>query len=359
MRKTLFRLTMLVFLCSNAFAAEVVDTGTLLGEFPVIRWMDNQRVMFLAASGQTCARSDEPDSYKQPLNQIAIFDIQTRQLKWHGEVGVNGLCYADGNITYARRLLSDGFCPKDVWAYFRGRFGEEKAQQPASDVNTYTCLPETQSSPAWLEAAKQSGRFFTPLKPEHGWVEMAYAIRSDGSQIKGVGMAQPVRIFAPDDQGEERPVRGLDVVKLDPRFRHYQFKNAYLLVEHTTLVSMLTGFVRSWWLHPDGRVEPALHYDRALRKGDAHWQENKIIPTLAGYLQIRNRSFSRLPFANAQTGLHLFRPDGSFKKLAGGQIAWNTLAVSPDGCRVAFGADERYAEGRGEYTLKLIDVCKE
>ena len=362
MRQTLFRLMMLLILCSNAFAAEVVDTGALLGEYPVIRWMDNQRVMFLAASGQTCDRKDKPDSYKQPLNRIAIFDTRTQQLSWHGDVGINGLCYADGNIAYARRLVSDGLCPKDEWVYFRGRFGEEKAQQPVPPLDSYSCLPEVQSSPAWLEAARKSGRIFTPLKPEHGWVEMANARRSDGSLEKDLDMMHPARIFARDDQGQGKPVRGLEVVKLGFPWLYYQFKNAYLIEEWATAIPMTTGFVRSWWLYPDGSVEPALHYDRALRKGDTQWVENKIIPTRAGHLQVHERSYSRLPFANAKTGLYLFRPDGSFKKLAGGRIelfALNSQAVSPDGCRVAFGTDEHYAEGREQYTLKLIDVCKE
>jgi len=105
-------------------------------------------------------------------------------------------------------------------------------------------------------------------------------------------------------------------------------------------------------------VEPALHYDRALRKGDTQWVENVILPTRAGYLQVHERSYSRLPFANAKTGLHLFRPDGNFKKIAGGRIELSSFMVSPDGCRAAFGTDERYGDGIQQYALKVIDVCK-
>ena len=358
MNLTRFCLMVLLLLSWPVFAAEPVDSGVLLGKFPVIRWMDNQRVMFLAASGQTCSRSEKPDSYKQPLNRIAIFDSQTRQLTWYGDVGVNGLCYADGNIGYARRLVSNGLCPKDEWVHLRGRFGEEKVQQPPSSLDIYSCLPvtEVQSSPEWLKTARKSGRMFTPLKPEHGWAEMAFARRPDGSRDTFKGM-HPIRVYPAGDSEQGTPVVGLEDVDLRSIWHYSRFKNAYLLEEWVRATPRTVGLVRSWWLYPDGRVEPALHYDRALRKGDTGWVENKIVPTRAGYLQVHERSYSRLPFANAKTGLYMFRPDGTFDKIAGGRIEWTGLTVSPDGCGVAFGSDERYAEGRDQYTLKLIDVC--
>ena len=231
MNLTRFCLMVLLLLSWPVFAAEPVDSGVLLGKFPVIRWMDNQRVMFLAASGQTCSRSEKPDSYKQPLNRIAIFDSQTRQLTWYGDVGVNGLCYADGNIGYARRLVSNGLCPKDEWVHLRGRFGEEKVEQPPSSLDIYSCLPvtEVESSPEWLKTARKSGRMFTPLKPEHGWAEMAFARRPDGSLDISKGR-YPVRMYSPGDPAG-RSVQGLEEVDLGPIQTFSVFKGAYLLAE--------------------------------------------------------------------------------------------------------------------------------
>ncbi|HNP42265.1 MAG TPA: hypothetical protein PKI24_22010, partial [Nitrospira sp.] len=217
-------------------------------------------------------------------------------------------------------------------------------------------FPDELAVPEWLKTARKSGRMFAPLKPEHGWAEVAFARRPDGSLDK-IGGFHPIRVYPAGNSEQGAPVVGLENVDLSPIWHYSRFKNAYLLEEWVGGTPRTVGLVRSWWLYPDGRVEPALHYDRALRKGDTGWVENKIVPTRAGYLQVHERSYSRLPFANAKTGLYLFRPDGSFDKIAGGRIEWTGLTVSPDGCRVAFGTDERYGEGREQYMLKLIDVC--
>lgn len=118
-------------------AIEAIDSGVVLGEYPVIRWMDNERVIFLGASGEHCKREDRPDSYKRPLNRIAIFDTRSRELSWYGEKGIAGLCYAEGNISYARLKVTAGFCPTDEWMYFRGRLGQEAAL-PGVPLDTYS-----------------------------------------------------------------------------------------------------------------------------------------------------------------------------------------------------------------------------
>ena len=255
MRRILFKIVSLL-ISATVCATEVIETGAVLGEYSVIRWMDNQRVIFLAASGQTCDRKDKPDSYKQPLNRIAIFDTRTRQLNWYGDVGINGLCYADGNIAYARRLVSDGLCPKDDWIYLRGRFGEEKEQQPTTSVNAYSCLPEAEknTAPSWLESARKSGRVFRALKPEHGWLEM-FAGDPNYSQQ----MTYPLAIHPPGK--EDKPI-AIDKRVFQPwldqsyhvRFVRYEaFKNAYLLALDDT-----SGRGRDngsfWWLYPDGKI---------------------------------------------------------------------------------------------------------
>ena len=53
-RKVMLCLALLGF---QTFAAEVIDTGTLLGEYSVIRWMDNQRGNHSDPSGTICPGS--------------------------------------------------------------------------------------------------------------------------------------------------------------------------------------------------------------------------------------------------------------------------------------------------------------
>lgn len=300
--------------------------------------------------------------------RLLRYKVSDKSVTDMGQVGA--LCVSDGYLRISR-LSADSFGKAaSDWKFvlYSGSIDKlvEDPPRPVSPPSTnppsFNALsnckfPDELPVPAWLESAKKSGRVFRPLKLEHGWLEMAYARRPDGSFNYALGM-HPIRVYPPDDQGHGKPVLGLEQIDLGPIQTYYAFKGAYLVYERG-VYSSTTGFVRSWWLYPDGHVEPALQYDRALRRGDTLWVEDQIIPTRMGYLQIHERSYSRMPSANAMTGLHLFEPKGSFKKLAGGRIEPTSLAVSPDGCRVAFGADERYVDGAAQYLLKLIDVCKE
>ena len=353
MRRILFKIVSLL-ISATVCATEVIETGAVLGEYSVIRWMDNQRVIFLAASGQTCDRKDKPDSYKQPLNRIAIFDTRTRQLNWYGDVGINGLCYADGNIAYARRLVSDGLCPKDDWIYLRGRFGEEKEQQPTTSVNAYSCLPEAEKNtvPSWLESARKSGRVFRALKPEHGWLEMAihprYGIRANPTF--------PITVHPPglpDSKGY--PVSDVFQKHLGDGFslwspEYVPFKDAYFILLDYYQSSRPPGSPLGWWLYPDGRVEEVTFSNPANQT----W--GNLVFTRAGNLLIR-MSFTKSNFHEA--GIYLDDVKGPLK-LVSGRVQ-DKAFVSPDGCKVAFGNDTRrdIVPGTERHKLQVIDVCPE
>ena len=351
MIKTSFKIALLL-ISTTVFATEVIETGAVLGEYPVIRWMDNQRVIFLAASGQTCDRKDKPDSYKQPLNRIAIFDTRTRQLSWHGDVGVNGLCYADGNIAYARRLVSNGLCPKDDWIYLRGRFGEEKEQQPTTSVNTYSCLPEAEknTAPAWLESAKKSGRVFRPLKPEHGWLEMGYADAFDSHHQR----TYPLAIHPPGSEDKPYPI---DQSQFRPWFekayslhllRYEPFKNAYLLAAPNGMDGHKEGAL--WWMYPDGRLEEFLKF-----KQQGEWNGvsyRNLIPTARDMLIVATKTPPQQNW-----GLYRVTAENRLEIVVKGWAEGGGKAVSPDGCKVAFGIDPRgYPNSR--YQLQIVDVCE-
>lgn len=348
---TLLSLLASLVVSSPACAAEIIDTGAVLGEYSVIRWMDNQRVMFLAASGQTCDRKDKPDSYKQPLNRIAIFDIQSRQLSWYVEVGISGLCYAEGSISYARRKVTDGLCPRDEWSYLRGKFGEEKAL-PGVALDVFSCLPETQvrSNPAWLDAAKESGRVFKPLKPEHGWLEFVGDDRRPSDRAW-----YPVAIHS---QAEQDQATKIDTSSfrpwLDQKYtvrllRYEAFKNAYLVA-----LNDIGGTGRNngglWWLYPDGRLEKILVYGR-----EGNWKSARYynaIPTKTTFLLVG-------------TETHPFDKSGLYRQVAGGELeladkGWaegGAFSLSPDGCKLAYGIDPKGFPNT-LYRLHVLDVCQ-
>lgn len=336
----------------SACASEVIDSGILLGEFPVIRWMDNDRVIFLAASGEHCKRQPRPDSYRQPLNRIAVFDTRTRKLTWYGDTGINGLCYAQGHIAYARRKVEGGYCPSDEWEYFRGIYGQEKLQ-PGVKLERYTCLPESEVRPIprWLEKARQSGRQFKPLKVEHGWVEMAIHSR------RGIraNPTYPIKIYPPGATEEGGfPVSDIFRQHLGEGFslwspEYVSFKDAYFILLDYYQSVRPTGSPLGWWMFPDGRVE-ALVLANPLSQT---W--GNLVFTRSGNLLIR-MSFTRK--THHEAGIYIDDVKGPMNLFSG--RVQEKASVSPDGCKVAFGNDPRpdVAPGSERYILHMIDVCE-
>jgi hypothetical protein len=326
--------------------------------------------MFLAASGQTCDRKDKPDSYKQPLNQIALFDTQTRQMSWYGEKGIHGLCYANGNVSYAQRKVTDGLCQKDEWSYLRGKFGEEKAL-PGVALDVFSCLPETEvrANPTWLveaektsrrselssrtwldEANKPPGRIFKPLKPEHGWLEFVggdrgffdqawypVAIHQPGKEDKGIPINPDV--FQPWlDQGY--------VVRL---LRYEAFKNAYLLGLDDTRGAGDDKTGKLWWLYPDSRIEEIVTYGREKDWKSARY--NTLIPSKTSLFLIGTETHPQ-----GKSGLY-HEVSGRMALVTPGHVAWSAGALSPDGCKLAFGIDPT-GFPNSRYRLQILDNCQ-
>lgn len=124
---------------------------------------------------------------------------------------------------------------------------------------------------------------------------------------------------------------------------------------------MLDGVFRSWWLYPDGRVEPALIYDaRKAYRGNGKWSPTPVFPYRNGYLIAHPRTIDPGWLGDRDAGLYRFDPNGEHERLVRGDIG--PYAVSPDGCKVAFGNDYRIVHARETpltltYAFQLINVC--
>jgi len=356
-----------MLLCLNTAAqgVEIIDTGIIVQEKGMTRssihWWDNDNLL---VAGVQAARPPTDRSGWRLLR----YKPSEKSVTDMGQVGA--LCVSNEHIRLSRLSPESVGKPFSDWKYtlFSGsidKIVEEPPRHPTppspnppsfNELSNCKFPDELPISP-WLEAAKKSGRLFTALRPEHGWAEMEYAQLPEGSPDKFKGM-HPVRIYPPGNSEQAKSVEGLEQIDLGSIWPYFAFKNAYLLDELPRVTPRTTGFVRTWWLYPDGHVEPALQYDRAIRRGDTRWAwaENVFIPTREGFLLVYERLYSRAPLANVKTGLYRYQPDGNFTKVASGGI--EGFAVSPDGCRVAFGADDSYRDGRSQYALKIIDVCK-
>lgn len=343
-----------LLICQGAWSAEIKDSGLELANpvTKVIYWVDDKHVIASIFEQEPWVA---PDGTKKGVESIYVWNIETGEIKRHAGPGTGGLCVGDGFVRYFIRHLGNGKYD-DLDRYY-GPLGQERKVVLSGPLDRDTCklVSELPLIPPWLEEAYKAGRQFIPLQAEHGWVEMSYAKQQNGELDKFKGM-HPIRIYTPGNK-EGLAVNGLEHADLGSIWPYYPFKGAYLLEEWVRTIPSVTGHVRSWWLYPDGRIEPALQYDRVIRKGEIRWSENRFIPTRTGFLLIYERSYGNSPLANGKTGLYRFQADGNFKKITAGSIG--EVEVSPDGCRLALGVDDNYRAGGDRPVLKVIDICKE
>jgi len=210
--------------------------------------------------------------------------------------------------------------------------------------------PYEMTNPAWLDAAKESGRIFKPLKPEHGWLEFVGGDRRSSDRAW-----YPVAIHS---QAEQDQATKIDTSSfrpwLDQKYkvrllRYEAFKNAYLLA-----LNDIGGTGRNngglWWLYPDGRLERILVYGR-----EGNWKSARYynaIPTKTTFLLVG-------------TETHPFDKSGLYRQVAGGELeladkgwaAGGAFSLSPDGCKLAYGIDPKGFPNT-LYRLHVLDVCQ-
>ena len=375
--------SLLLFPCAVQAEAVILDSDLVIVSPYRIRWMDEHRVMFPTRSGTFCERiipstHDKPQAVQlgdslmprsvQPkrnreleLNRLAIFDTRTKKTTFHSAIGIDAPCYANGNIAYFQRVLTDGKCLRDEWERVYGRLGEEKVQ-PKTLISPETCLPRPSNDPEedWAtqvvldELIKNKRRIkMIRLNKSHGWLAML----DEGHDHRPLAVYPPGR--------ESKPILidrapFVDWLSQDAwvNFLHYEtFRGAYLLrasykskVEKTPYEStagiqlfdaVITGL---WWLYPNGKLEHVLTH-RSVWKPE-------LIPVKEGVLV--NQEYNK--------GFYQVKPDGTRSLIYRRDVSLLIEpTVSPGGCKLAFGMRK---EGEGpphlrEDVLRVIDLCAE
>ena len=144
---------------------------------------------------------------------------------------------------------------------------------------------------------------------------------------------------------------------------YYPFKGAYFIWENgfgqTGLIDFeerfqRTGCKEAWWLWPDGRTEEVcIPYIPGARTPSV-----QAVPTARGLFVAFDKSDALTKAGRA--GAYLMTPQG-LVKIFSGVIGYHSLAVSPNGCKVAmaFASSDlawRYV-GPGPRTLRAVDLC--
>lgn len=300
-----------------------------------IGWLDNERIVIVAASGEQYARKD---GAMQPITRVMTINYRTSEKQIFGKVS-GEFCFSQGYVSYA--FLDRA--TDELWMSY-GELGKETTRKIKPGEMNFdrgprgSCRPwsERPKNPSWVKEKTA----IWPLSPYLGLINCNVPAATVRTQyIKA-------RFHKPNDEiGVELPFSCYEV---SSSLKYYPFKGAYFGLEFDFRHPWPVGRQRRvFWLYPDGSVETlVLPYSEAIRE-DA-------IPTAKGIL-----AFARPVDREGDYWVYLITP-AAMKRVLRGHAAGIT---SPDGCKVAMTHDPDFKariEGRtvaSRGTLKVLELC--
>ncbi len=357
------RVVLMLFAVAGCDAQEtpsrygVIDSGFGAYDQPVF-WLDERRVIFEGYAGpepETVEAQDELD------HSLYVWDTSTGEVTRYVE-GAQRLCLADGYIYYITDEQIERGKPEDVGEnesvtrWMEGAFGEETERR--------FVFSGTQEYRRWRRDHERSpltgcrlverpegmaGRVWVPLRSEHGYVDMGPMSASSaeaGVTFFRAGASEPIGLPFNRQQVGPASVE-----------HYYAFNDSYLLAQYAGANDRWkeSNCGAVWWLWLSGETErhcvPAGPW---AEHGSALFDASK-----AGLLYTSHGTAS--PSDPGHAGVYLVGQgeDPTMRRLVVGFV--RGVAVSPDGCRMAFthvphveamrvGGDERR-------TVKYVEVC--
>jgi hypothetical protein len=320
----------------------IVESGIAAGSDTPdsgVYWLDNRRVVFLGY-GTARGEPSDGDRERNAVTTVHVWDPESNKAAPLLEAErVGKLCVFRGYISLYARLSNQGEAILEgTLEQFRGK---QFARRPY-DEHRY---PNRSRWPycKGIPAAGQNPATVRLLLPRDGYIDLR---RAEWSH-----KAEGYRLLKPGD-AVGRPLDFPGLANM-PKVRYIEQRNAYMVTGDYSGPGMsrdqgnfpLLADRFFYWLSPDGRVV------RETQKfGACTYSSTGGLPTKRGYL---------LRFClMAEEGEQMLVPLST--RSHGG------IAMSPDGCRVAFAAttEGRSTDGgrrstaqRNAYTLKMIDLC--
>ena len=340
---------------ATAWAVQVKDYGVEVAPTPgSIHWMNDSRLVF---KGLVTIQETRPTQYPgKRVGKFATLDLKTGKIEWYGEF-TGQLCVDGEQVAYSNdnrdiRAPSE----KDRFWLVRGMPPNLSSRETSReelqgfDFNL-ACRASSELPPM---PARTKGKLIKRLMPEHGYVKM------EKQGEKFLAPIYPARLYRqnqPQEAGIPLAIERFEGEEINPTWSYYPFKGAYLITKEQRVVPAPEGWAyKSWWFSPDGSIELATQATRQSAK-EYFWVP--YIPTKVGFLTSHPRDYrSSLLRGNlGDAGIYRYDANGKHQKLVVGQIGpW---VVSPDGCKLAAGLDDRKnVPGTGLYRLHVIELCK-
>ena len=311
-----------------------VDSRTLTdGANPNFVWIDNEELLFVSATPNPGAKR----SWEQVNYAISRWDTRSGVVTRVRAFGHErpSLCLHEGLFLYGRRLR-DG----SLEAY-HGKLGESEQRVDPSRYVPLFCRPrgEAPALPKWTE-----GREIRMLeKLGAGFVDFGDEQKSSENT--------PVRLYRHGmarEEGIELPFGRRGIAK---RFPYHEFQRAFFVAsDYPQSPPQQRVPYPVYWLYADGRVEKIAD----LPWGP--WRQGRlsVVPTRAGLVVASGNFYVYEPTDLRHAGLYLLA-QGRMQKLLEGWIAGLVLAVSPDGCTIAFSYSPVVTERKN--VLRAMRLC--
>ena len=323
-----FRLALVVLLLASCgedpLPPWVCDTGVPFIDYGLV-WMDDERLLFQRME-QVAPKTDPTDPWAAFTFPLTTWTIGGRRETLSSETIANP-CYdrGTGRLSYLITPREGGppaFRTGPPGAHVEGATG---AAMPRALFNPFSCLFER-----WPEGLAK--HVLAPLRPGDGIVDLGRP-----------GHAGPARLVASDGQAIPLP---FDRLTVSPTGFSADGDAYRVVADYRRSASCR----RIWRLEPGrgAREEACL----------PEMTSDRVVRTALGWVMDK-RDYGRDGGIN-DSGVFLVPDDGDPVKLAGGFT--ENLAVSPDGCRIAFGhaPDLETSCMDGTFrrkTVKVVDLC--
>jgi hypothetical protein len=311
-----------------------VDSRTLTdGANPNFVWIDNDELLFVSATRNPGATR----AWEQVSYAISRWNTRSGAVTRVRAFGHErpSLCLHEGLFLYGRRLR-DG----SLEAY-HGKLGESEQRVDPRRYVPLFCRPraEVPALPKWT-----GGREIRLLeKLGAGFV--------DFGEDEKASENTPVRLYRygmAREEGIELPFGRRGIAK---RFPYHEFQRAFFVASDYPQSPRPQRIPYPvYWLYADGRVEKIADVPWGP------WRQGSlsVVPTRAGLVVASSNFYVHEPTDLRHAGLYLLA-EGRMEKLLEGWIAGLALAVSPDGCRIAFSYSPVVTERKN--VLQAMRLC--
>ena len=300
-----------------------------------IFWISADEILFVGS------RLDSGLSASESLSvvdfHVQIWNVQTGVVRTLRDFGPDhpSVCFNDGSVLLRVRAR-DG-----TYHAYHGALGHIVEDDPKRGFSAIFCRPlnELPRRPAWME-----GRALAWLgKANEGFLDF-------GETTRALENLQ-VRLYRLGSDKDEGIVLPFGSRQIKHRLDYYAFRDAFFVD---------SSFFRNppgpdvqypvYWLFRDGRSEKILDIPYGT------WRTGIPVPVRHGVIAISHHFNARNAHDLLDAGMYLITRRGPTWLLK----AWiDEVAVSSDGCRVAFAYAEVATGRRGRSILRAIDLCKE